>query len=100
MGPLEPSNSARNRPGVGAALVTEQLAFQQTCGHGGAIHLHKWAARSVATLVYSLRNQFLASSCFSLDQHRSVGRGYRPHHSKHAPESGAVTDYAGKSVAP
>jgi hypothetical protein len=44
--PLEPSNTARDRPGVGATLVTEQLAFQQTCGNCGAIHLHKRAVRS------------------------------------------------------
>src|SRR6267154_132257 len=46
--PLEPSNTARDRSGVGATFVTEQLAFQQTCRKCGAIHFHKWASRSVA----------------------------------------------------
>src|ERR1700733_286887 len=49
--PLEPSNTARNRSRVGATFVTEQLAFQQTCGNGGAIYFHKRAVRSVTALV-------------------------------------------------
>src|SRR5258708_31861485 len=68
--PLEPSNTPRDRSGVGATLMTEQLAFQQTCGKCGAIHFHKWAVRLIAALVNGLRNQFLASARFSVAQHR------------------------------
>src|SRR5258708_290166 len=99
MSPLKPSNTACDRPGVGATLVTEQLAFQQTCGNCGAIHLHKRTIRSVAVLVNGFRNQFLASSCFPVDQHGGVGRGHDPYHVEHAPESGAVTNNAGRSAA-
>jgi len=28
---------------MGATLVTEQLAFKQTCGNSHEIHFHKWA---------------------------------------------------------
>src|SRR5712675_3355032 len=97
--PLKPSNTARDRPGVGATLVTEQLAFKQTCRNCGTIHLHKRTVRSVAVLVNGFRNQFLASSCFPVDQHRGVGRGHDPYHVEYAPQSIAVTDNAGKSAA-
>src|SRR5260370_18243518 len=82
--PLEPANPACDRAGVGATLVAEQLAFKQTCRNGGATHFHKWAIRSHAALVNSFRNQFLASSCFPLDQDRGVGRGHDPHHAKYS----------------
>src|SRR5882672_3927739 len=72
MGPLKPPNTTRDRPRVGATLVSEQLAFNQTCRNCGAIHLHKRAVRSGAVLVNSLRDLFLASSGFALDQHRGV----------------------------
>src|SRR5438270_13920725 len=49
--PLEPSNTACDRPGVGAPLVTEQLAFQQTGRKGGAIYFHKRTVRSGTALV-------------------------------------------------
>src|ERR1700681_2460882 len=52
--PLEPPDTARDRSGVGAALVTEQFAFEQTCRYGGAIHLHNCTIRSVAALVNGL----------------------------------------------
>src|ERR1700684_2910794 len=67
--PFEPSDTACHRSGVGAPLVTEQFAFQQTCRNGGAIHRYKRACRSIAALVNGFRNQFLASACFSVDQH-------------------------------
>src|SRR5882757_6401869 len=99
MSPLKPSNTACDRPGVGATLVTEQLAFKQTCRNCGAIHFHKWAVRSITALVNGFCNQFLASSCFPLDQHRGVGRRHHPRHVKYATERGAVTDDAGGSAA-
>src|SRR5260370_11446548 len=74
--PLEPSNTARDRPGVGATLVTEQLAFEQTSRNRGTIHFHKRPVRSPAALVNGFRNQFLTGSCFPVDQHRCVGLGY------------------------
>src|SRR5713101_6692718 len=83
--PLEPPNTARHRSGVGAALVTEQFAFEQTCRYGGAIHFHKWAVRSAAPLVNGFRNQLLAGSCFPVDQHRGAGRRHDSHHAKYAP---------------
>src|SRR5258707_14896516 len=92
MGPLKPSNAARARPSVSAALVTEELALKQACRNGGAIHFHKWTTRSIAALVDGFRNQLLASSCFPLDQHRGLGRGHYAHHAKHSLERGAVAD--------
>jgi hypothetical protein len=52
------------------------------------------AVRSLAALVNGFRNQFLASSCFPVDQHRGVGRGHHGHHAEYAPQSGAVADNA------
>src|ERR1700692_3498587 len=64
VGPLEPSDTARDRSGVSATLVTEQLTFKQTRGNGGAIHLHKRAVRAFAVPVNGFRDQFLAGSRF------------------------------------
>src|SRR5438309_744135 len=94
--PLESSDTSRHRAGVGAALVTEQLAFQQSGWDCGAIHFHKWTIRSVTALVYSLRNQLLAGSCFPVDQYRGVGWGHETDHIEYPPESSALTDYAGQ----
>src|SRR4029077_3203553 len=66
----EPPNTAGDRPGVCTTLVPEQLAFKQTCRNGGAIYYHKGAIRSLAAVVNGLCNQFLASSCLPVDQHR------------------------------
>jgi hypothetical protein len=99
VGPLKPSNTARDRPSEGATLVPEQLTFKQTRGNCGAIQLHKRAVRPVAAFVNGFRNQFLASPCFPVDQYGGVGRGHNPHHIEYAPESGAITDNAGKSAA-
>ena len=44
---LKPSDTARHRAGVGAALVAEQLAFQQAGRDCGAIHFHERPIRSV-----------------------------------------------------
>src|ERR1700722_15764310 len=97
--PFESSDTSCHRSGVGATLVTEQFAFQQTCGNGGAIHLNKRAFRSIAALVNGFRNQFLASACFSIDQHRGVGGGHDPYHPEHSVESVAVTDDPRQSAA-
>src|SRR5580700_802115 len=93
--PLKPSNTARDRAGEGATLMSEQFAFEQTGRNSGAVHLHKGAIRSVAALVNGLSNQFLACSCFPVDQDRGVGPGHDPHHAEYLLESSAVTDNAG-----
>jgi len=90
--PLKPSNTARDRAGEGATLMSEQFAFEQTGRNSGAVHLHKGAIRSVAALVNGFSNQFLACSCFPVDQDRGVGRRNDPHHSEDASESRASTD--------
>src|ERR1700678_2537610 len=97
--PLKPSNTARDRAGEGATLMSEQFAFQQTGRNSGAVHLHKGAIRSVAALVNGFSNQFLACSCFPVDQDRGVGRRYDPHHSEDASESRASTDNGRHSAA-
>src|SRR5580704_12858286 len=92
MGALEPSNTARHRPRVSATLVTEQFALQQTGGNGSAVYLHKWAVRSLASLVNGFCNQFLAGTGFAFDQHRCVGGSDGLYHSKNALERGAIAD--------
>ena len=83
--PFKPSNVARNRASIGAPLVTEELAFKQACGNCSAIHFHKWTLRSVAALVNSFCDDFLASSCFAIDQHRGVGGSHNFHHVEYVP---------------
>src|ERR1700691_592312 len=90
--PLKPSNTARDRAGEGATLMSEQFAFEQTGRNSGAVHLHKGAIRSVAAGVNGSCDQFLASSCCPVNHHRGGGRRYDPHHSENASETRASTD--------
>src|ERR1700677_3476699 len=56
---FEPSNTARDRASESAALVTEEFAFKQARGNGGAVHFHKRALRPAAGLGERLRDQVL-----------------------------------------
>ena len=72
---LEASDAAIGGAGERAANVPEQFAFNQGGGNGGAIDGDERTFSSRAVVVQGLRDQFLAGSAFTENQHRAVHRG-------------------------
>ena len=62
--------------GEGAALVTEEFAFNQVFGNGTAVHAQHRIISSGAVLVDKMSQKLLAGACFTLDQHSSIFVGY------------------------
>ena len=73
MGQIEFAPVAVGSPGKGPFLVTEEFAFDEVFGNGGAVDLHEGARRPAAVSMEGFGHQFLAGAVFSGDKHRSVG---------------------------
>jgi hypothetical protein len=71
-GRLKTSLAGIHRTGKCAAFVSEQLAFQQRLRDGGAVKRDKGPLRSRPMKVDRPRNQFLASSAFTPQQHSGL----------------------------
>ncbi len=61
--------------GKRASLVTEQLAFQQIAGNGGAIHFQKSAMGARRKLVNQPRYNFLAGAAFTQHEDGNIHVG-------------------------
>ena len=79
-----------------AALVTEELARQQTLRERGAVDLDQRPGRTPTPLVHEVRQDLLADAGLPLQQHRQVGRRDatqgpvdRPHRRADRRDSGA-----------
>ena len=70
VGLLEFANAAIGRAGEGAAFVTEQFAFQEIAGNGGAIHCDERFVGAIAVLINGARDEFLAGAGFAANQDR------------------------------
>jgi hypothetical protein len=57
-----------------AAFMTKEFALEQVEGNGGTIQLDQSVAAAVAGIVDRASDEFLASACLSLDEHRRVRR--------------------------
>src|SRR6185295_8388364 len=68
--------AARDRAGECAALVAEQLAFDQLAAERGAVHLDHRLAAARAAVVQRVGDQLLAGAALAADQHRHVGIGH------------------------
>ena len=77
-GQLEASDSRSDGAGEGAALVAEQLGFEEAFRDGGAVHGDQGAALARAPAMNRLRQQLLARAALALDQHREVRRRPAP----------------------
>src|SRR6185436_8478589 len=60
--------------GEGAALVAEQLRFEERLGHARAVRRDERAAAARTSLVDDPRRQLLAGPGLAQDQHRRLGR--------------------------
>src|SRR2546426_858616 len=86
-GQLEASDPRSDGAGEGAALVAEQLRFEETLRDGGAVHGDQGAALARARAMNRLRQQLLARAALALDQHREVRRRPAPRCLQRADES-------------
>ena len=57
----------------GAALVSEQFAFDQGVDDGGTIDCGKWSVLPAAVPVDVARDQLLSGSAFAENEHRRLG---------------------------
>src|SRR5689334_21253466 len=74
IGQLEAPDAPLAGAGECALHMPEQLALHEPGGNSAAVELDHRAVPSRALLVYGARDQFLAGSCFAVDQHGGVGR--------------------------
>src|SRR5262249_7901436 len=71
---LEAPNPPRDRTRERAALVSEQLALEETGRDGAAVELHERAALARAQPVYQARDELLARSGLPPDEDRGIRR--------------------------
>jgi hypothetical protein len=72
IGRLKAAHFGRNRPRKRATLIAEQFALQQCRGNGRAIDRDTPVLPAGAGLVNRLRDEFLTSSCFPLNEDGAV----------------------------
>jgi hypothetical protein len=76
VGLLKPSNSLLVGAGEGALFVTEQLAFEESRGQGGAMDGDQGLLRPRAELADGFGDQFLARAAFALNEHGCARGGH------------------------
>src|SRR5205807_1472378 len=74
VGRLELADLLLGRPGEGAALVAEQLAFEQGLGDRGAVEADERSLAAWAGKVDGAGDQLLARPRFAANQHGGVRR--------------------------
>ena len=79
---LETADALGVRAGERAAFVTEELAFEQGFGDGGAVDLHERAGRAGAPGMNDIGQHFLADAAFAGNQHARVRRRDQRHIAK------------------
>ena len=75
IGALDLADGLLHRAGEGAALVAEQLAFQQVLRDRAAVDGDERLLGARPEVVQRLRQRLLAGAAFAQQQHRHVGRG-------------------------
>ena len=89
---LELAQLALRGAGERAALVAEELGFEQRIGNGGAVDGDKRPVRARAQRVQRARKQFLAGAALAFEQHRRVGAGRALDLLRHVPHHGGFAD--------
>src|SRR5579872_5817382 len=70
---LKPANALRDGAREGAALVSKQLALEQSRRNRGAVEFDESVRLAAAQIVDGARDQFLAGAGFSVNEHRRIG---------------------------
>jgi hypothetical protein len=71
---FEAADSLRDRAGKSASFMAKEFTLEQVEGNGGTIQLDQSVAAAGAGIVDRASDEFLASACFSLDEHSRVRR--------------------------
>ncbi|CCJ84281.1 hypothetical protein BN133_658 [Cronobacter dublinensis 582] len=79
VGKLKTPDTLRAGTGKRAALVAEQIALQQACGHRRAVEFHHPPPVAVAQVMDSARDKLFAGAGFTEDQHRTVAFRHHLH---------------------
>src|SRR5471030_853345 len=99
-----PPSAASKRPNfcatapVKALFMTEELAFQESQRNRRAVHLHERSTATPAVVVYGLRNELFAGTCFALDENGGVGWGHGADLIQHFTQRGTRPDNAFKAI--
>ena len=75
MGALDLADRLLHRAGERAALVAEQLAFQQILRDRAAVDGDEWLLGARSKIVQRLRQRLLAGAALTQQQDRHIGRG-------------------------
>src|SRR6266478_7919751 len=89
---LESSDLLRDRAGESAALVTEELALEETRWNGGAVDLHERARAPPAAVVDGACDELLTGARLPENEHGRVGRRDDLHLLQGVPQRGALAD--------
>src|SRR5690606_29108373 len=84
--------------GEGAALMSEQLVFQQRLTEGGAVDLEKVLLPAPRQVVQPGGYQLLAGAALSDNQHRLVERGDAGDMFLHLQEAGRFADHPRRGI--
>jgi len=76
IGAFDLADALLHGPGKGAPFVTEQLAFEQRLGNGGAVDRDERRADAPAHFMDCLSEQFLSGTALTEQQYRYVCRRY------------------------
>src|SRR5208337_653529 len=75
IGQFKAADALRDGAGKGAALMSEELAFQQPGGDGGAVQLHEGARMPHAQVMQSAGDQFFSRPSLAIDKDGGIGGG-------------------------
>ena len=78
IGLLEPADAAGHGTGEGAALVPEQLGFEQVFGDGRTVDRDERATGATAVAMHEACDHLLAGAALAGDQHAGLGRSELP----------------------
>ena len=95
-GLLEAPAAHRLRAGEGAALVAEELAFEQVLRNGRRIDRDEGALGARTVAMQRARDELLAGARFPRDQHRRMGMGEPPDRAEHFLHGGGLAQDLGR----
>ena len=75
--------------------MSEQFAFDEFAGNGGAVHLHERHRAAGTELVEVTRHEFLAGTVGADDQHAGVGGRHLRDHLANVLHRGGIADHVG-----
>src|SRR5262245_44388620 len=89
---LEPALAKRDRPGERAALMTEEFALDQRRRQRATVDAHEWCRPARPLRVERAREEFLAGSRLTEQQHGALGVPHFGEPAQRRTQRGTVAD--------